>query len=48
MRLAWQREAALGARDTEAAGSPVALAMRTTIAAFALPVDASGRCSTRG
>ncbi len=37
IRLAWQREAALGERDAEAAGSPVAMAMRATVQAFALP-----------
>ena len=37
IRLAWWREAALGVRDAEAAGSPVAMAMRATVKAFALP-----------
>jgi phytoene synthase len=37
LRLAWWREAALGAADSGAAGSPAALALRAAIAAFALP-----------
>lgn len=40
IRLAWWREAALGAREGEAAGNPVALALRAAIAAFALPAAA--------
>jgi len=39
MRLAWWREAALGDRDAEAAGSPVAMAMRAAVEAFALPAE---------
>jgi len=39
MRLAWWREAALGRRDAEAAGSPVALAFRAAVDAFALPAE---------
>ena len=39
MRLAWWRDVARGERDAEAAGSPVALALRAAIADFALPVD---------
>ncbi len=39
IRLAWWREAALGNRDAEAAGSPVAMAMRATVKAFALPPE---------
>lgn len=37
IRLAWWREAVLGDRAAEAAGSPTALAMRGAIEAFALP-----------
>ncbi len=37
MRIAWWREAALGARAGEAAGSPVLLALNAAIEAFALP-----------
>lgn len=37
IRLAWWREAVLGNREGEAAGSPTALAMRGAIAAFSLP-----------
>lgn len=37
IRLAWWREAALGAREAEAAGNPAALAMRATMRTFALP-----------
>ncbi len=40
LRLAWWREAALGGRGGEAAGSPVALALRAAIDAFALPAEA--------
>jgi 15-cis-phytoene synthase len=39
IRLAWWREVARGERDAEAAGSPVALALRSAIDAFALPRD---------
>ena len=39
IRLAWWREAVLGGRDAEAAGSPVALALRAAIGAFALPSE---------
>ncbi len=39
IRLAWWRDVARGERDAEAAGSPVALALRAAIADFALPVD---------
>jgi 15-cis-phytoene synthase len=39
MRLAWWREAALGRREAEAAGSPVALALRVAIDTFALPPE---------
>ena len=39
IRLAWWREAALGGRDAEAAGSPVAMAMRAAVVAFALPAE---------
>ncbi len=38
IRLAWWREAIAGERPDEAAGSPVALALRAAIDAFALPV----------
>jgi phytoene synthase len=37
MRLAWWREAISGERQTEAAGNPVALALRAAIEAYALP-----------
>jgi phytoene synthase len=37
MRLAWWREAAAGERAGEAAGNPVALALRAAIDAYALP-----------
>ena len=40
MRLAWWREAALGRRNAEAAGSPVALAFRAAVDRFALPHEA--------
>lgn len=40
LRLAWWREAALGANGAEAGGSPGALALRAAIAAFALPAEA--------
>ena len=40
LRLAWWREAALGATDADAAGSPAALALRAAIGAFALPGEA--------
>ncbi len=40
LRLAWWREAALGAGDPGAGGSPAALALRAAIAAFALPGEA--------
>jgi phytoene synthase len=39
IRLAWWREVARGERDDEAAGNPVALALRSAIDAFALPRD---------
>ncbi len=39
IRLAWWREAVLGGREAEAAGSPVALALRAAIGAFALPSE---------
>ena len=39
MRLAWWREAIAGERPEEAAGNPVALALRAAIAAYALPRD---------
>jgi phytoene synthase len=39
IRLAWWREVARGERDDEAAGSPVALALRSAIDAFVLPRD---------
>ncbi|MGO9419452.1 phytoene/squalene synthase family protein [Roseiarcus sp.] len=39
MRLAWWREAALGGRDAEAAGSPVALALCAAVDAFQLPAE---------
>ena len=39
MRLAWWRGAIAGERDEEAAGNPVALALRAAIDAFALPRD---------
>jgi 15-cis-phytoene synthase len=38
MRLAWWREAIAGERRAEAAGSPVALALRAAIDAYALPL----------
>jgi 15-cis-phytoene synthase len=37
MRLAWWREAISGERQAEAAGNPVALALRAAIDAYALP-----------
>ena len=37
MRLAWWRGAIAGERQDEAAGSPVALALRAAIEAYALP-----------
>ncbi len=37
MRLAWWREAIAGERQAEAAGNPVALALRAAIDAYALP-----------
>ncbi len=37
MRLAWWRETISGERQAEAAGNPVALALRAAIEAFALP-----------
>jgi hypothetical protein len=37
MRLAWWREAISGERQAEAAGSPVAFAVRAAIDAYALP-----------
>ncbi len=37
IRIAWWREAALGGREGEAAGSPVLLALHAAIEAFALP-----------
>ena len=37
MRLAWWREAIAGERPDEAAGAPVALALRAAIGAYALP-----------
>jgi 15-cis-phytoene synthase len=37
IRLAWWREAISGERETEAAGNPVALALRAAIDAYALP-----------
>ncbi len=37
IRIAWWRETALGGREGEAAGSPVLLALRAAIEAFALP-----------
>ena len=40
LRLAWWREAALGAGDPGAGGSPAALALRAAIAAFTLPGEA--------
>jgi phytoene synthase len=40
MRLAWWRDASLGRRDAEAAGSPIALAFRAAVDAFALPAEA--------
>jgi phytoene synthase len=39
IRIAWWREAALGGREGEAAGSPVALAFSAAIEAFALPAE---------
>jgi phytoene synthase len=39
IRLAWWREVARGERDDEAAGNPVALALRSAIDAFVLPRD---------
>ncbi len=39
IRIAWWREAALGGREGEAAASPVALALRAAIEAFALPAE---------
>ncbi|MGA8712146.1 MAG: squalene/phytoene synthase family protein [Roseiarcus sp.] len=39
IRLAWWREVARGERDDEAAGNPVALALRSAIDAFALPPE---------
>ena len=39
IRIAWWREAALGGREGEATGSPVALALSAAIAAFALPAE---------
>jgi phytoene synthase len=39
MRLAWWRGVIRGERDAEAAGSPVALAIRAATIAFALPID---------
>ncbi len=39
IRLAWWREVARGERDDEAAGNPVALALRSAIDTFALPRD---------
>jgi phytoene synthase len=39
-RLMWWREALAGARETEAAGHPVAAALIDTIAKFALPASA--------
>jgi phytoene synthase len=39
IRLVWWREVARGERDDEAAGNPVALALRSAIDAFALPRD---------
>ena len=39
MRLAWWRGVVRGERELEAAGSPVALALRAAMADFALPVD---------
>jgi 15-cis-phytoene synthase len=39
IRLAWWREVARGERDDEAAGNPVALALRSAIDAFALARD---------
>jgi 15-cis-phytoene synthase len=38
MRLAWWREAIAGERQAEAAGNPVALALRAAIDAYALPL----------
>ncbi len=40
LRIAWWREATLGGREAEAAGSPVALALSAAIKAFALPAKA--------
>ena len=40
LRLAWWREAALGAGGAEASGSPAALALRAAISGFALPGEA--------
>ena len=37
MRLAWWREVVSGERQDEAAGNPVALALRAAIDAYALP-----------
>ena len=48
IRLAWWREAALGAREAEAAGNPAALAMLATMRTFALPERWSNRWWTRG
>ena len=39
MRLAWWRGAVRGERDEEAAGNPIALALRAAIEAFAPPRD---------
>ena len=39
IRLAWWRDVVHAERDAEAAGSPVALALRSAIDAFALPRD---------
>jgi 15-cis-phytoene synthase len=39
IRLAWWRDVVRAERDAEAAGSPVALALRSAIDAFALPRD---------
>jgi phytoene synthase len=39
IRIAWWREAALGGREGEAAGSPVLLALRAAIKAFVLPPE---------